>query len=182
LQTFTDSFTDSDSVALIGGHTADGWGIWLNVPGWDSSSYSISGNEVLKNDATASKIYPRPNPDIISSDYIMSLTIVDFAGWPISLYLRYIDNDNYYRVELRSNWYTIYQNIWWTETSVSDVVEVINPWSEIIYSVEGDDIDLSIAWAPKGSNVLWWINTRGNPVIWMENSGATIDNYSLIYK
>jgi hypothetical protein len=24
LQTFTDSFTDSDSVALIGGHTADG--------------------------------------------------------------------------------------------------------------------------------------------------------------
>lgn len=182
IKIFNDSFTNTNGVNLVWAHTPDDLWTWLNVPWWNTNSYSIQGNALVKQDVSDSKVYPRPNPNIFSPDYSMSLNIISFGGGAISLYLRYIDNDNYYRVELRPNGYTIYRNVAGTELPASDVVEIIPLWSEVIFSVDGDSVNLSIDWDPKWSSVLWWVNGRGNPVIWLENTGASIDNYSLSYK
>lgn len=181
-QTFTDTFTEANPVNLVGWHTADSLWDWLNLPGWDSSAYVISWNVLLKTDASQSKIYPRPNPNIASPNYSITLTVIDFAGGNISLYLRYLNNENYYRVELNSNGYTLYQNLDGTELDAWQIVETIADGSEVIFSVDGDNVGLSIAWDPKGTNVLWWVDNTWNPVIWLQNSGARVDNYSLNYK
>lgn len=182
LQTFTDSFTNTNGTAVVWSHSADLWGIWLNVPGWESSSYSISGNQLVKNDTTDNKIYPRANPYISWQDYTISVNITEFSGWSISLYLRYLDPDNYYRVELRPNWYIVYRNQWWSEVAASNVSETITAWSEVIFWVEGDSLALSIDWNPKWNIVLGWINGVGFPVLSLENSGASVDNFNLIYR
>ncbi len=181
-QQFTESFTDTNGTQLVWSHIADVWGAWYNIPGWDSNSYIITGNELVKNDSSTSKVYPRPNPDISSWDYTASLRVNNFAGWTISIYLRYLDNDNYYRVELRSDWYIIYRNRLWTEAEASNTEETILPGSEIIFGVEGDNLNLSIAWNPRWTTVVWGVDGIWYPVLWMENSGARVDNYSLIYK
>jgi len=182
LQTFSDSFTTVNGTNLVWAHTPDDIWIWLNVPWWDVNSYQISANTLVKQDASTSKIYPRPNPNILSSNYSVTLDIVDFGGGAISLYLRYIDNNNYYRVELRSDGYTIYRNISGTEVPTSDILEAIAPWSEVIFEVDGDSVGLTIAWDPKWSSIIWWVDGRWNPVLWLENTWAAIDNYSLNYK
>jgi len=185
LQTFTDIFTDPDGTSIVWSHTSDSWGIWDNIPGWNSSSYIVSSNQLAKDDNSTSKIYPRPNPNIVLGNYTINATIESFSGGSISIYLRYLDNDNYYRVELRNDGYIIYRNLDGTEVAAANVTgpsETIALWSEVIFSVDWDSLALSIAGTPKWNIVLWGINGVGNPALWLENTWARIDNFSLTYR
>lgn len=183
LQIFSDTFTNTNGTQLVWSHNSDTSGSWLNIPGWTSSAYIITNNELRKSDSSTSKIYPRPNPDISSADYSVTFNIIDFGAGSISLYLRYLDNDNYYRLELRSNWYNTYRS-----TSVEGEEEISNSWSgitlgsEIVFSVEWENTRVTINGIPQWTILAGWIDGSGYPVIMLENAGAVIDNYTLNYK
>jgi len=183
LKTFTDTFTDSNSTLIVWEHIPDSWGLWFTLPGGDNNSYTVNWNTLVKTDNTLTKIYPRPNPEITSENYTVNFNVTNFSSGEISAYLKYLDPDNYYRLSLNSDWYTLYINQWGIETLVTSTSwEPITLGSEIIFTLDWDDLSFSIAWNPKWNFLLWWINGKWNPVIWLENNGSSIDNFSLNYK
>jgi len=179
--TFSDTFTDTNGTD-IASHTPDSPGSWA-VIGWDISDYSISGNTLIKdiNDWDAF-LYPLPSPAITNSDYSIAFDIENFI-WGITLYLRYIDANNYYKLDIAPTWYQISQRFWWVDSVITTIADTINIWDRIDFWVIGNTLNLSVAGIEKENILTWWdISGTWTPLIYLIFSGTEIDNYTLTYK
>lgn len=178
--TFTDTFTDTDSTTLVWWHTPDVPGVWNAV--WVASEYTIVWNALQKGATSSSMVHPNPNPNISSPDYSIAFDINDFSAWNISIFLRYTDANNYYRLNASTSGYQIVQRIWWADTILQDINDPINNWDRLVFGISGNTVILNVAGIEKENNLYSGLNDTGIPLILLENSGAEIDTYTLIYK
>lgn len=181
-RSFNDAFTDTDGTLLIGWYIPVPLESWNLVSGGDAAAYSIESNKLQKNGATNSLVYPTPEPAVSYADYGIQFDIEDFAGGMISMYLRYVDSNNYYKLELTSAGYHIIKREWGSDSTISNILEPISPgdnvsffitWDSLVFSI--DDIEKENIVAPGISGV--WV-----PAISLQNNGAQIDNYTLTYR
>lgn len=181
-EVFIDTFSASDGTNLISSHSPDSPWSWTLITWGNSGAYNIIWNSLSKTDNSHSLIYPSTNPIITSINYDISFTVLDFASGDISIYLRYIDADNYYRATISPAGYDITRRLAWSDAVLWWVVETITPGSDITFSISWDTIVLNI-WGIEKENVLAGsLVNIGNPSISLQNSGASIDDYSLTYK
>lgn len=179
---FIDTFTGTNGSYLIGGHTPNSPGSW-DVIWANNTAYSISGNMLTKDNSSLTLIYSTPNPIITNPDYNVSFDVQDFSWWNISIYLRYVDNDNYYRLDINSSWYVIMRRMAWIDATIQTISDPINLWDSIIFAISWSTINFSI-WGIEKENILdfWGLSATWLPLILLQNAGATIDDYRLIYK
>ncbi len=178
---FTDAFSDTNGT-LIEAHTPSSIWSWSMISGGNSSSYTISWNILKKSGNSYSLIYPIPSPIISSIDYSVSFDILDFSGGDISIYLRYQDSDNYYKLSISSSGYILSRRMAWVDATFQNIVELINVWSNVVFSVSWDSLVFSIDGVEKENILAWGISSVWKPIIHIQNSWATIDNYTLNYK
>jgi len=181
-QFFEEDFTSLDNTQLVSAHTTSPWPwIWQLETG-SLSAYTIIWNALVKNDPSATFVYPSPIPGIEGVSMKISFDVINFAGGDIFIYLRYVDSDNYYRAEISAAGYRIIQRVWWIDGVLETVAQVISTWSNISFEVEWstpifaiDDIEQTRSpW----SSISWiW-----RPIVDLKNSWASIDNYILRYK
>jgi hypothetical protein len=185
---FTDTFTNTNDTNLVSTHTP-GSGLWQMLWSWDTSAYSISGNTLEKNGWTNTIVWPLPNPLITNKNYNISFDIWNFSSWNVSVYLRYIDDDNYYSLELSPSGYPIttsgYQVIrrsWWVDSILETIWHTISAWDNIAFSVHEDTVAFELNAVEISSTEAGWLNFVWAPGIMMQNNGAQIDNFTLTYK
>ena len=185
---FIDTFNDTDGTLLIGWHTPNSWsGSWSLVSWGSAAAYDISSNTLVKNGSSSSLVYPSPIPTITTADYGVWFDILSFGGGTITVYLRYTDNSNYYRLDIDSSGYVLRRMLGWTEVTLQNISEVIATGSSIEFSVSGDGANESVSFGineVEKENILtgWGLSSVWSPVIFLQNDGATIDSYSLTYK
>ena len=179
---FTDTFTDTESTLLIGGHIPAPLESWSLVAGWNASAYVIESNTLTKNGVSSSLVYPNPEPAIAAADYDLRFDVNDFSGGDISVYLRYTDSNNYYRLDISSAGYQISKRESWSDTVFQSISDPISPWSTIVFSAQWDSLTLTIDDVEKENIVAGGINAIWNPAIYLHNNNASIDNYTLTYQ
>lgn len=176
--TFLDTFTDNN------------WGIWSHLSdslwswNWTKNEYTIFNNVLNKSSINSWILYAVPEPSLprSSANTTTKFKIIDFNWWYINYYVRYTDNDNYYKLLLKSNWYDIIKKISWSETTMYSASETINDNSDIEFSIHQSSIKLLINWEQKENIVddsllnIW--------IVWLEieNIWWQIDDYQLNYK
>lgn len=180
---FTDTFTDTNGISILSGHIPDSLlGSWTMLGSGNTSAYDISGNTLEKNGSTNTIVWPVTNPIISNINYGMSFDVEDFSGGDVSAYLRYTDSDNYYKLTVSSTGYQVMRRLWWSDSVFQTIVETINPWSNISFSVSGDSLIFGVDEIEKENIVAGWLNSIWSPGISIQNSGANIDNYTFTYK
>ncbi len=182
-QVMVDTFTDTDTTQLVWSHTPDSSsGSWSLVPGGDTSAYTISSNTLSKNGWSNTLVFPSPDPSITQANYEVSFDIQDFASGEIHSYLRYTDSDNYYRLSISPGGYTVMRRALWVDSVFANITESISIWSSVVFSISWDTLSINIAGVDKGDVVGSWITGIWNAALWLQNSGASIDNYTITYK
>ena len=182
-QIFVDTFTDIDNTFLVTGHSADSlpWS-WSLVSGGDIHSYSIVGNKLLKNNNSLSFIYPDTTPALTSSSYRLSFDIENFAWSGMSVYLRYTDNDNYYRWDITATGYQLTRRVNWVDSVLQNITETIDVGSRINFWVDWDTLSFWIDDIQKESILVTWVSAVWIPALHLYNSGSRIDNFTLTYQ
>lgn len=177
---FNDNFTDSDN-SLVNDHSSiDGW--WLNI--WNASDlwdYWIRSNVLEKLSSNNTIISPNPFIPLSSPNTNSLFKINNFAWWNIVIYNRYTDSNNHYRLELNSAWYSIISRVWWVDTNLQNIADPIANDSYIEFSVIWDNIKLYINNIQKENLVDLSIWAQGITGFLIQNTWASIDDYSLIY-
>ncbi len=181
-ETFIDTFTDTAWTELVGGHSPDNtiWS-WTYESGsaWD---YTIENNRVQKNNASASFIYPTTIPSIASANYTMTLDVENFWTSEISLYLRYTDSDNYYRINISPLWYVLVRRQAGVDSIFQNINDPIANGSTITFWVQDDSVNFAVNGIEKENILAGWITDIWKPLIFIQSSGAQIDNFTLNYK
>ncbi len=182
-RSFIDLFTAANSTQLVWTHTpSSASGAWWLASGWDISAHSISGNTMEKNGSSTTLVYPIPSPSITLPNYELSFDIDEFSGWSISSYLRYVDNNNYYKAEISSSGYIVSRNLLGTESIFANISDPVSDGSTILFSVSGDTLVLEVNGVEKENILAGWIIPVGNPMLHLQNNTARIDNFTLTYK
>ncbi len=182
IRTFNDTFTDTNGTQLVWNHVPSPLESWSLISGWNSSAYSISWNTLVKNWSSTSLVYPKPSPIIYNANYSVSFDVKNFGWWTISVYLRYTDSNNYYRLDITATSYKLSRMLAGVESVFQYINETIPLWSNILFSVSWDALVLEISGIEKENIVAGSIDDLWNPIIFLQNDGASIDNYQLIYK
>lgn len=178
---FNDNFSNSDNNSLISQHSSID-GNWLYI--WwipDNYSYKIFNNQLQKTAPFTAPIYPNPYIPLSSPDTNTIFQIKDFATGNIIIYARYTDSNNHYRLELNNTGYKIISKISGVDNTLQDISDPINIDDTIEFSIIGSNIKLYINAIQKENIVDLSILTQWLSAISLENTGAKIDNYSLIY-
>lgn len=180
LRVFVDPFSNSDGVQLVS-HIPSPLESW-SILGGAASDYTISSNTLIKNSAGTTLAYPNPSPIITNPDYEVSFDVVDFSWWDISIYLRYTDSDNYYRLDISSAGYQVNRRLAGVDSVFQNILDPISNGTNIMFSVSGDSLVFT-AWGIEKENIVaWGVDDTWLPLIDIKNSGASIDNYTLTYK
>lgn len=176
-ETFDDSFTNSDGTNLVDTHIKS----WSLISG-NTWSYIINGNTLLKNDTTNSLISPHPNPAISSANYTVSFELIDFAGWAVEVFLRYVDANNYYKLRVNQGRYQIIRILAGVQSIPQDISETINPGSTIQFGIQWSELIFKVNTIEKEKMIISGIDSIWQVGISLENQNARIDNYVLSYK
>ena len=179
---FVDTFDDTNGV-LIGSHSPNTpLASWSLIAGWNAGAYSISGNTLVKNDSSNSLIYPTVFPTMSSADYNVAFDIENFWGGDISIYLRYTDANNYYKIDISAAWYLITRRLAGVDVILQNINDPISIGSTVLFDINSNTLTFLVNGVEKESIVGSGINSIGLPLIVLQNSGASVDNYTFTYK
>lgn len=176
---FLDDFTGIDNTTLTS--HVNLIGSW-NMEAWSPASYILSWNRLQKNDNSSSSLFPVPAPAISSPNSDVEFEITNFSWWNIITYLRYDDALNYYSAEINENWYRLIRMLWGVESVIQDIAEPIATPVIINFSSRSTLLTLSIWWIEKENLNIGWVVWVWRPLLFFENSWASIDNYTLRYR
>ncbi|MFK7780100.1 MAG: prepilin-type N-terminal cleavage/methylation domain-containing protein [Candidatus Gracilibacteria bacterium] len=181
---FNDTFTGINNTEIVNGYIPDSFGSWTKTGLLINGSYIVSGNELLKNDNLVGAIYPIPILPITSRDKTILLNIKNFAGGSIFVYTNYIDENNYYGVELKSSGYNIVNVVGGIQATPYPIIssEIIPLDSLIEFNITSNNIKLVINSIEKENILDALTDLSGSPAINITNNGGLIDNFILIYK
>jgi len=179
---FIDTFTDTNGTNIESHSSLSSSWSWLMHAGWTTGSYTIQSWELAKNNNSISLVYPVPLPAINSDNYGMSFQVKNFAGGTISWYLRYTDTNNYYSFDISGSWYQIMRREWWVLSVFQNISETIYPDDTISFSARWDSLVFSIGGIEKENILAGWISWISTTPIFMQNAGASIDDFTLTYK
>ncbi len=180
---FIDTFTSSNGTNITSSSGPDTWaGFWTIASGWNPWAFIINNNALEKTDGSSSFLQVTPLPWMTTENYSVSFDIDDFSGGTISSFLRYIDSDNYYSLDISATWYQLMRRLAGTSVPLANIGETINAGDTIRFWISEDSITFDINGIQKENIIGSWINSIGSARIFMQNSGAAIDNYTLTYK
>lgn len=178
---FTDTFEGSTLQLAWRIINWNNWGIWNETA---TGSYWIVWSRLQKLDSTNNAIIADPIFWISSPDMWVLFDVIDFAWGDIIGYLRYTDASNYYALRLSPSWYQIIRRVWWSDVIPINASHTFSPWDTVFFSITWDTINFSLNGQTQETFVddSWVLTSIGIPQFFIQNNGATIDNYSLTYK
>lgn len=179
---YIDTFSGLDNDILVQDHSSDTLWTWeFMSPSSDSWSYIIYNNRLEKDNVSFDIIKPILISPKTSANTTVSLKVVNFNGWYLTIYWRYQNASNYYSVTLNSSWYVVNKVIWWSSTPLADVTSPISNNSNIQFVLSWDNIKLIINWIEVENRVDTDISAIWEDAIFMNTSWMVLDDYILYY-
>lgn len=133
---FIDTFVGNNNDILVWGHVSDTIWEWefIGTP-VNAGSYIINNNMLEKALTNGDIVTPKLLKPKTNADSTSFVKVVNFNGWAITLYSRYIDDDNYYAVTLSPTGYTVFKKVWWVVINLAPVNSTLLDGSVVQFEV-----------------------------------------------